>query len=55
MFLYTHFAIERSARNLLYIIMAAAVQGRVGWLREDEKDRQGVSFLNPTLFCRVIL
>jgi hypothetical protein len=40
-------------RNLLYIIMAAAVQGRVDWLRETERDRQGVSLLAFTLlvFC----
>jgi hypothetical protein len=31
--------------------MTAAVQGRVDWLREDERHRQGVSLLDPTLLC----
>jgi hypothetical protein len=45
---------ERSgngARNILYSIMAAVVQGRVCRLGENGKDRQGVSLLGSYLLC----
>jgi hypothetical protein len=34
--------------------MAAAVQGRSVWLREDENDRQTLSVLSPSSYVAVL-